>query len=328
MTAVDRSRFKSCLPALNLKSIKMNQVINTTKGFIVYDKELQKARYIADDGSSWDLIGEVLNKIIKEEQMEAEIVNGNEKVTVMPSGPTPTMLAQARAALDVQANPAFGNIMQQVATASGQVRGLVVQDQGMYEGAGNMLIFLKGTAKSLAQMKKDALAFPKLYEKAVREAMRPVETMLNEAVAIVEKTVLAWAVKLEEAEKAHDAAVEAAKPAVTVTTPDVLLLGEVNITGGVVAALQQPSDVEAPPPAKIAGVGGGSVSTRHTKKVTVTDINLLLKAVVSKAKNREYITSECVLPNMKEVERLVLTEKKKIPGVEIVEEVGLTTRSN
>jgi len=120
-------------------------------------------------------------------------------IEVIPAAPTQDMLAKARAALDVQGNPRFAQIMQGVVTASGAVRVLKVTDQAGYEVAGNMLIALKAASKELVEMKRGALAFPKLYEKSVRETMKPVENMLDEAITTVEAIVLGWAKQLEAA---------------------------------------------------------------------------------------------------------------------------------
>jgi len=309
-----------------LSSYNMQNIINKPNGFIVIDTDFHLGRYIGNDGLAWDLKPDEINNLITggKDNMEENQVQAMTP-EVVPTQPTQEALAKGRAALDVQGNPRFVQIMVQVSQALQVAQRMPpVQDQVGYNTGSHFLVALKGTEKELKQLKVDALRFPKLYEKSVKNAMRPVEDMLGKSINLVEGVLLKWVEVVEaEQKRQEEIAAQAAPEIIPKVLTDESPSVEALKNGGGAEGMSPP-----PPPPLTTNVSteAGSVHVRTYEDIEVVDMMALLKAIVSQADRNNHCTLDMVQPNMKVI-REAVQGRRKIPGVEVGTKKGLATRS-
>jgi hypothetical protein len=221
-----------------------------------------------------------------------------------------------RLALDVQAKPEFVALVQRVAEYQVQVGDFNVASDDEEKLAVDSMVAMRTTEKEIETLRKQAVAFPNMYVRAVNDTFRNMKDSLGKAINTLGAKVLAYREeKRRQAEAEYQERLEAQQEA------DRLVGGGGS---GTVETLKIGAEVLTPPSNVTEGTQG-KIYERVTLKVEVVDKLAICKAVLSKAKANEKITLKVIDINQKELEQLVLREKVKVPGVEVREVKTLVT---
>lgn len=219
------------------------------------------------------------------------------------------------------------------------MRNFTIDSQMMYEQAGSELKGIKGKQKELDEKRK---AITKPLDEAKKSVMSLFEEplrILNEAEAVLKKSMIAYSneqenlrrieqAKLDEAariEAARLAAEGAQREAQAKAAAESGNAEEAERISSEAAALQATSLMTTAPVAAktLAKVGG--ISTRTTWKAEVTDLLELVKYV---AANPHMI--DLLQPNMTAINQIAKATKDntKIDGVRVYSEQGLASRAS
>ncbi len=225
--------------------------------------------------------------------------------------PSVEVLAQSRALLDVQGDPAFGQLLGAVAQAANAVQGVQVVSQETYESAAGLLVQLRGLESYVGDWMARLLRLPKLYEQCVRAALTPITSQLTLAIDTLLKKAEPWAQAL------HAQRQEAEKAAAATVTP-----------GGVEQARPIDGGVkeQAAPAGATVQAPGGTVYGAESEKVVVTEPLDVLKAIISSDKKYDHCTLDLVKFDLAAIKRVLKTSKRNIPGVTADKSFGLRTR--
>lgn len=218
---------------------------------------------------------------------------------------TQKALIQSQLAVDMR-KPEFMTLIQKVSAYSLQASNVKVTTDGEELFANDALLALRGTQTEISTLRKEFVAFPNQYVKAINGTFKGLTDTLEKSVEHVATSIQSWRRTKEDV--AETARVKAEVEA-EVLAPEVE-------SGAVEALMTKPEVSEVP---NVVESEDGKVYERTTQKVVVLDKMKVIKAILSKAKNNVAFTVGLVDINQKELDHLVLKDKVRVPGTTIEE---------
>lgn len=215
----------------------------------------------------------------------------------------------------VQADPTFLEMLVQTSNIRQQAEALAVVNDEAEEIAGGLLLDIQEIDRRSDTMRLGATQSARMFQTAVNDAFKNVRVVREQARGDLTRKIQAYR-RAKEAQMRQQA--EARKK-------EIEEAGALSGSGPENEVEIMKVDAEAEPE-NVTRTEKGSMYEREVQKVVIEDKLKFVKACISKSDRNSHVTLEMLEPKMDVVERVMLSEKKKIPGVKVETHKQLTAR--